>query len=89
MHRNDEDRKFEQPPVERCAKAQALANCRPVLADVGKVQKGVERSGEIALLVDERTALRRARAFRDGIDSAGTVVAPAYSIPNAERFASL
>ena len=30
-----------------------------------------------------------ARAFRDGIDSAGTVVAPGYSIPNAERFESL
>ena len=65
MHRDHEDGELEEALVDLGAEPQRLADGRPVLAERGVVQEGVERPREIAVLIDERFALLGARSARD------------------------
>ncbi len=64
---DDENGELEQAPVEARAEAQLFANGRPVFSKQWAVQEGVERAGEIAVVVKQRLALAGARPLGDGI----------------------
>lgn len=54
------------------------------------VLSGTNRDGRpFAALLTDPVGGGGARSFRDGIDTAGTLISPSYAIPNAERVESL